>query len=148
MVPWRVTCVTANNELPRSIVFLSLHTQRTLTFITSLPRLSDADDRVEGDLAIKLIIGLDFAVTLSSPDSTCEISLVKMFASWFLKSIYLIWIFGSKLIRPNNQSSATLWVLETCMSHCGTSSLCNHLDHCFVVFKHIQQSFLTRKLDV
>ena len=27
--------------------------------------------------------------------------------------MYLIWIFGSTLIRSNNQSSATLWVLET-----------------------------------
>ena len=33
------------------------------------------------------------------------------------------------------------------MSHCGTSSLYYHLDHCFVVFKHIQQSFLMRRLD-
>ena len=29
------------------------------------------DDRVEGALAIRLIIGLDFAVTLSSPHSSC-----------------------------------------------------------------------------
>ena len=28
------------------------------------------------------------------------------------------------------------------MSHGGTSSLYDHLEHCFVVFKHIQQSFL------
>ena len=36
----------------------------------SSPGFSDAeDDRVEGALAIKLIIGLDFAVTLSSPAS-------------------------------------------------------------------------------
>ena len=28
------------------------------------------------------------------------------------------------------------------------SSLDNHLDHCFVVFKHIQQSFLMRRIDV
>ena len=34
------------------------------------------------------------------------------------------------------------------MSHCRTSSSHNHLDHCFVVFKHIQQSFLTRRIDV
>ena len=33
------------------------------------------------------------------------------------------------------------------MSHCGTS-FNDHLDHCFVVFKHIQLSFLMRKLDV
>ena len=38
-----------------------------------------------------------------------------MSASWFLVSMYLVWIFGSKLIRSNNQSSATLWVLETCL---------------------------------
>ena len=29
--------------------------------------------------------------------------------------MYLIWILVSKLIRSNNQSSATLWVLETCL---------------------------------
>ena len=38
-----------------------------------------------------------------------------MSASWFLVSMFLIWIFGSRLIRSNNQSSATLWVLETCL---------------------------------
>ena len=110
------------------------------------PGLSDAeDDRVEGALAISLIIGLDFAVTLSSPDSFCvlfditsahsaelkwlmfnknkrwfhssrvKFPLVSMSANWFLVSIYLIWILESKLIRSNNQSSATLWVLETCL---------------------------------
>ena len=26
------------------------------------------------------------------------------------------------------------------MSHCGTPSFDNHLDHCFVVFKHTQQA--------
>ena len=31
------------------------------------------------------------------------------------------------------------------MSHCQASFLYDHLDHCFVVFKHIQQSFLTEK---
>ena len=67
-----MTRVTANNEFHRSIVLLSLRTQRTLTFVSGFPRLSDAeDDRVEGALAIKLIIGLDFAMTLSSPDSSC-----------------------------------------------------------------------------
>ena len=34
------------------------------------------------------------------------------------------------------------------MSHCRASSFYDHLDHCFVVFKHIQQSFLLRRLDV
>ena len=40
---------------------------------------------------------------------------VNMSASWFFASMYLIWILGSKLILSNNQSSATLWVLETCL---------------------------------
>ena len=34
------------------------------------------------------------------------------------------------------------------MSHCKASSLYDHLDHCFVFFKDIQQSFLTRKIHV
>ena len=34
------------------------------------------------------------------------------------------------------------------MSHCGASSLYDHLDHCFVVFKDVQQSFLARRIDV
>ena len=34
------------------------------------------------------------------------------------------------------------------MSHCRASSLCNHLDFCFVVFKHMQQRFQVRRIDV
>ena len=34
------------------------------------------------------------------------------------------------------------------MSHCRASSLHDHLDHCFVVFKDMQQSFLTRRMHV
>ena len=115
------------------------------------PGLSDAvEGSTPGVLSLhretKFIIGFDFAVTLSSPESfcvlfditseqssrtemanvkqtqkmipfiTCEVSLgISMSASWFLVSMYLIWIFGSKLIRSNNQSRATLWVLETCL---------------------------------
>ena len=32
------------------------------------------------------------------------------------------------------------------MSHCGPPSCNDHLDHCFVVFKDAQHSFLMRKL--
>ena len=50
------------------------------------------------------------------PFITCEIfPFVNMSASWFLVSIYLIYIFESRLMRSKNQSSATLWVLETCL---------------------------------
>ena len=86
----------------------------------------------------KFIIGFDFAVTLSSLAPSCvlfditsrqlvelkwlmlnkhkrwfqssrvKFHFVSMSASWFLVSIYLIWILGSKLILSNNQSRATL----------------------------------------
>ena len=146
------------------------------------PGLSDAvEGSTSGALSLhretKFIIGLDFAVTLSSPDSSgvlfdipseqsvelkwlmlnkhkrcfhssrVKFPLVSMSASWFLVSMYLIWIFGSNLIRSKNPVKSNS-VGPGNLSHCGTSSLFNHLDHCFVVFKHIQQSFLIRKLDV
>ena len=34
------------------------------------------------------------------------------------------------------------------MSHWGTPPFNDHLDHCFIVFEHTQQNFLTRRLDV
>ena len=34
------------------------------------------------------------------------------------------------------------------MSHCRASSFYDNLDHCLVVFKHIQQNFLTRRMHV
>ena len=63
-----------------------------------------------------------------------KLSLVNKSASWFWVSTYLIWIFGSKLILSNNQSSATLWVLDTCLI-VGLLTFDNHVDDCFVVFK-------------
>ena len=125
-----MTGVTADNRFPCSILHFSLRSQKILTFVSGFPWFSDAvDDRADGGLsmlrAIKIIIGLDFAVTLSSPDSFCalfdstsehfaelkwpmvhqhkrwfqfslvKIPLVNMSASWFLVSMYLIWILGS-----------------------------------------------------
>ena len=112
-------------------------------------------------LDTKFVIGFDVAVTVSSPASSCvlfditsrqlvelkwpmlnkhkrwfhpsrvKFPFVSMSASWFLVSVYLIWILGSTLILSNNQSRATL-------CHCRTSSLYDQLDHCFVVFKDVQ----------
>ena len=48
--------------------------------------------------------------------SRVKLTLISMSASWFLVSTHLIWIFGSKLILSNNQSRATLWVLDTCLT--------------------------------
>ena len=72
---------------------------------------------------------------------------VNMSTSWCLVSTFLIWIFGFKLVRLRNEIKS-ISVGSGNMSHCRASSLADHLDHCFVVFKHIQQSFLTRRIDV
>ena len=82
------------------------------------------------------------------PLITCEIPLVGMSASRFLVSICLIWILESRLIRLKSQSRATLWVLETCVSHWRTSAFNDHFNCSFIVLKHKQQSFLTRGLDI
>ena len=81
------------------------------------------------------------------PFVTCEISL-----SWHVSEL----VFGVNVfdldfgiqidsieqpIKSNSVGSGN-------MSHCRASSLCDHLDHCFVVLKHIQQSFLNRRVDV
>ena len=49
------------------------------------------------------------------PFITSEISLCQYVCELVLVSMYYIWILGSKLILSNNQSRATLWVLETCL---------------------------------
>ena len=93
----------------------------------------------------KFITGFDFAVTLSSPASSCVLSDITsrrlMELKWLMLYKHkrwshssrvkcslcqyvgelvfgvnvLIWIYGSKLILSNNQSRATLWVLEICL---------------------------------
>ena len=45
-----------------------------------------------------------------------------------------------QLIKSNSVGSGN-------MSHCRTSSFNDHLDHCFIFLKHIQQNFLVRRLD-
>ena len=44
-----------------------------------------------------------------------KLPFVRMSASWFLDSTYLIWTCGSRLILSNNQSRATRWVRDTCL---------------------------------
>ena len=51
--------------------------------------------------------------------------------------MYLIWILGSKLLLSNNQSKATLWVLDTCLII--TAS---------VILKDVQHRTKSRKLRV
>ena len=89
-------------------------------------------------------------MTLSSPES-----FYVLFDITSIQTVELKWLmlvvgvdvfdldFGSKLIRSNNQSRATLWVLETSLI-VGLLPLKNHLDHCFVVLK---QTHSTKLLD-
>ena len=79
--------------------------------------------------------------------SRVKFPLVSMSASWFLVSMYLIWILESKLIRSKKPIKSNS-VGSGNMSQCRASSLYDHLDHCFVVFKHKQKSFLMRRSDV
>ena len=76
--------------------------------------------------------------------SRVKFPLVKMSANWFLVSMYLIWIFRSKLIRSNNQSSATLWVLETCLI-VGLLPSMIILITCFIVLKKLSTKLLDAK---
>ena len=79
--------------------------------------------------------------------SRVKFPFVSMSASWFFGvniSDLNFWVqidFIKQPIKNNSVGSGN-------MSQCRASSLYDHLDHCFVVFKHIQQSFLTRRIDV
>ena len=70
-----------------------------------------------------------------------------MSASWVF-GVYLFdldfWVQIDSIEQPIKSNS----VGSGNMSHCGTSSFHNHFNHSFIVLKHIQQSFLMRKLDV
>ena len=127
--------------------------------------------------AIRNIIGLDFVVTLSSLDSFCvrfditsqqlielkwlilnkhnrwfhssrvKFLLVRMSASWFFGvNVFDLdfWVQIDSIEQPIKSNS----VGSGYVSHCGISSFYDHFDHCFVVFKHIQQSFLMRRVHV
>ena len=45
--------------------------------------------------------------------SRVKLPLVKMSSSWCLISMYRVWVLESRLILSNNESKATLWVLDT-----------------------------------
>ena len=127
--------VCADIKSPRSLLFLSNWTPGFLTFITSLPRIYWSRGRYvrrrpcneihhwsrfccfaivsKNTVELKVLILNKHNKRFHS--SREKIPFVKLSSSWFLVSMYLIWIFGSGLIGSNNQSSATLWVLETCL---------------------------------
>ena len=81
------------------------------------------------------------------PLITCEISLSQYVCELFFGVNVFDLNLGIQIdsikqpIKSNTVGSGN-------MSHCRASSLCDHLDHCFVVFKDIQHSFLTRRIRV
>ena len=81
------------------------------------------------------------------PFITCEISICQ----YVCELVFGVSVFDldlGVLIDSIEQPIKSNSVGSGNMSRCRSSSLDNHLDHCFVVFKHIQQSFLTRRIDV
>ena len=78
------------------------------------------------------------------PFITCEISLCQ----YVCELVLGVNVFDLDLgvqIDSINQPIKSNSVGSGNMSHCRASSLCDHLDHCLVVFKDVQQSFLTRR---
>ena len=81
------------------------------------------------------------------PFITCKFSLGQHVCEWFFGVNVFDLDFGVQIdsiaqpIKSNSVGSGN-------MSHCRSPSLYSHLDHCFVVFKHIQQSFCMRRLDI
>ena len=81
------------------------------------------------------------------PFITCEISLCYYVCELVFGVNVFDFDFGVQIdsieqpIKSNSVGSGN-------MSHCRASSLYDHLDHYFIVFKHIQQNFLTRRIDV
>ena len=132
------------------------------------------EDSATGVLSLhretKFILGFDFAVTPSSPESfSCsfrhhfrtlcrtEVAHVKrrqkmipfitppwsacLRVGFWCKMFGLdFWVQIDSIDQPIKSNS----VGSGNMSHRRASSLYDHLDHCFAVFKHIQQSFLMR----
>ena len=81
------------------------------------------------------------------PFITCEISL----GQYVCEMVFGVNVFDLDFgvqIDPIEQPIKSNSVGSGNMSHCRASFLYNNLDHCFVVFKHIQQTFLVRRVDV
>ena len=71
------------------------------------------------------------------PIMACEIPFVKMSASWFLVSMYLIWIFGVQ-INSIEQPTKSNSVSSGKMSHCKAPPFHNHFNYSFIVLKYMQ----------
>ena len=81
------------------------------------------------------------------PFITCEISLGQYVCELVFGVNAFDLDFGVQ-IDSNEQPIKSNSVGSGNMSHCRAFFLFHHFDHCFVVFKHMQQSFLARRIDV
>ena len=81
------------------------------------------------------------------PFITCEISLCQYVCELVLGVNVFALNLGVQIdsikqpIKNNSVGSGN-------MTHCRTALLYDHLDHCFVVFKDVQHSFLPRRIRV
>ena len=80
--------------------------------------------------------------------SRVKFPLGRMSASWFLVLIDVFDLDFGAQINSIEQPIKSNSVGPGNMSHCGTPPIHNHFNYSFIVFKHIQQSFLMRRLDV
>ena len=74
---------------------------------------------------------------LTIEDYEVKLHLVNMFASWFLVSMCVIWIFGVQ-INSIEQPIKSNSVGSEHVSHRRTSALYDHFDHSFIILKHVQ----------
>ena len=70
--------------------------------------------------------------------SLLKLLLVNMSGVWFSASTYLIWILGFMLILSDNQSNATLSVLDTWHVSLAGFFLWLSSQDCFIVFKNVE----------
>ena len=132
-------------------------------------------DPLHGDT--KFVIGLDFAVTLSSPAPSCVLFVIALTLlvklKWLMLNKHKRWFHSSRVKFLFGQYVCELVIgVNICylnlgvqidsikqpiksnsvgsgnMSHCRTSHLYDHFDHCFAVFKDAPHSFLTRRIRV
>ena len=163
VMPWRVTCVTANNGFLRSIIFLSFRTPGTLTFITSLPRALWCRRWQSWGSPCNQTHHWSWSCcdSVSSPESFCVLFDITSEQSVELKWLMLNkpkrWFHSSRVKLPLVSMSASWFLVSMYLTRItAEGQLCgswkhvsyNNLEYCFVVFKHIQQSFLMRELDV
>ena len=81
------------------------------------------------------------------PFITCEISLCR-YVCELVRGVNVFDLDLGVQIDSIKQPIKSNSVGSGYMSHCRASSLYDHLDHCFAVFKDVQQNFLARRIHV